>query len=129
MENKPYLEFITKYNIALKKKKQFLSINNSSSNYQLGQILQRLGFGSLSVALDNQTLLFRLTYTRAYKTTRITKLSCSSCKSRFLSKKALNLLLINSPTSNLVLATPYGLLTNQEAVALKSGGSVLFKFS
>ena len=127
--NKLYVTFMSQYNIATRKKKQFFSIKNTSTNYQLGRVFARLGLVRLSLSLDRQTLTATLLYSRNQKLTKVILLNSATKSSLPISKKALRLLVTNTPASQLILSTPYGMLTSHEAVALGVGGQAILKIT
>ena len=125
--NKLYVTFMSQYNIAIRKKKQFFVVKNTSTNYQLGRVFARLGLVRLSLSSDRQTLSATLFYTRNQKLTKIILLNSATKSSLPISNKALRLLVTNVPTQQLILSTPYGVLTSHEAVALGVGGQAILK--
>lgn len=125
--NKLYVTFISQYNVAIRKKKQFFLIRNSSTNYQLGRVFTRLGLIRLSFTSDHQTLIITLLYTRNRKSTKILLLNSATKSSLPISKRALGLIVANTPSSQLILSTRYGVLTSHEAATLKVGGQLILK--
>ena len=124
MNSKQYLEFITKYNTCVKKKKSSFTISYTQSNYQLSQLFARLGLVRIIHSSTRTNLLILPIYSKVFKETRLSRLRFYSAKPKPVSLRALQVLHYTSPLTQLVLSTPYGVLTSQEAVARKTGGFI-----
>ena len=124
MNSRRYLEFIIKYNTSIKKKKNSFTISNAQVNYQLAQLFARLGLVRVIHVPKQPQLLILPIYSKVFKNTRLTDLSFYARKPKPISLKALQILQHTSPLTQLVLSTPYGVLTSREAVSRKTGGLI-----
>ena len=124
INSKKYLQFTVQYNTCIKKKKSFFSLNCSKSNYQLAQLFSRLGLVRTSFNSVRSQLLILPVYSKVFKESRLARLSFYARKPKPVSLKALQILQHTSPLTQLVLSTPYGVLTSREAVLRKTGGVI-----
>lgn len=129
INSKNYLEFITKYNICVKKKLYFFTFNNSKKNYQLALVFARLGLLRFyNVPLGSQ-LRGSPVYSKALKSTRATRVKLFSKTLKPVSLRALRTIQSYTPTTKIIMLTPKGLITAQEALTLKTGGLLLLRLT
>ena len=124
MNSRRYLEFIIKYNTCVKKKKNFFTLSYAQANFQLAQLFARLGLVRISHSSNQPWFLVLPIYSKVFKETRLSRLTFYSSKPKPVSLKALQILHYTSPLTQLVLSTPYGVLTSREAVSRKTGGLI-----
>ena len=127
INSKSYLEFVTKYNICVKKKLYFFTFSNSKKNCQLALVFVRLGL--LRFHNNPTTLQLRASpiYSKVLKSTRTTRAKLFSKKLKPVSLQALHIIQSYTPTTKIVILTQKGLLTAQEALALRTGGLLLLR--
>ena len=127
INSRQYLEFTVKYNICVKKKKNSFALNYARTNYQIAQLFVRLGLIRVIRSSTKHQLLVLPVYSKVFKETRLSRLSFYAGKPKPVTLKALQILQYTSPLTQLVLSTPYGLLTSREAVSHKTGGLIHLK--
>ena len=127
INSKSYLEFVTKYNICVRKKLYFFTFSNSKKNCQLALVFVRLGL--LRFHNTPTTLQLRASpiYSKVLKSTRTTRAKLFSKKLKPVSLQALHIIQSYTPTTKIVILTQKGLLTAQEALALRTGGLLLLR--
>ena len=94
------------------------------ANYQLARLFTRLGLVRISHLSNQPRFLVLPIYSKVFKETRLSRLSFYASKPKPVSLKALQILQYTSPLTQLVLSTPYGVLTSREAVYHKTGGLI-----
>ena len=129
IQTKPYLGFISAYNTSLKKKKQIFHVRSSYENRQVIQVLKRLGLLRFLQTPDKKFITIIPFYSKTYKLNRVTTLTYFTKNPKHVSLKALEVLTNHSPLTQLIVSTPYGLLTNQEAISKRVGGFIYFRLS
>ena len=127
--SKNYLEFITKYNICVKKKLYFFTFTNSKKNYQLALVFARLGLLRFYNLPFGSQLRGSPIYSKTLKSTRATRVKLFSKALKPVSLRALHIIQTYTPTTKIIMLTPKGLMTAQEALALKTGGLLLLRLN
>ena len=107
-----------------KKKKNSFTTNYDRTNYQLAQLFVRLGLVRIIRNSTQSQFTVLPVYSKVFKETRLSRLNFYSRKPKPVTLKALQTLQRTSPLTQLVLSTPYGVLTSREAVAQKTGGLI-----